>query len=67
MPNMLWGATNTAMQTAWIERAQADALRLNLHVVAEASGERDVVITGPQEDLDALMRLEVARTLPRGV
>jgi hypothetical protein len=64
MPSMLWGATNTAMQAAWVARVEADASRLNLNAVAEASGTRDVTITGPQEDLDALMRIEVARTLP---
>lgn len=64
MPSMLWGATNTAMQGAWIERLVIDAARLGLTVRVEASDERDVVITGGQEDLDALMRLEISRTLP---
>lgn len=64
MPSIIWGATNKVQQVAWITQVHADALRLNLNVVAEALGARDVIITGPQEDLDALMRLEVARSLP---
>jgi hypothetical protein len=61
---MLWGATNTAMQAAWIAEVEAHVEGSNLDLRAEPVGERDVVITGPQEDLDALMRSVIARSLP---
>ena len=53
------------MRDQWIVEVATDARNLNLQLVPVPVGDKDLVIRGSQEDLDALMRLIVQRSLPR--